>query len=185
MAEPPPPSSEAVGIGAERSSTRVRIAGALLGVALVVGLVVLGGWLTGNPAVAQPGVGANDGESGAGAPLSWARPTVSAAGLADRLGVRITHLAVTGGGGLVDLRFQVVDPDKALALHDDANPPALVDEATGVVVSDLFMGHAHSGDFKAGVTYYLIFENPGNIVQRGGVVGVLLGNTQVEHVSVD
>jgi hypothetical protein len=115
----------------------------------------------------------------------WTGPARGAAAdLAQRSGVRIVRVAVSGGGGLVDLRYQVVDPDKAAALHASATPPALVDERTGVVVSRLFMGHAHSGELKAAVTYYLVFENPGNIVGRGGKVTVLLGDAQVEHVAV-
>jgi hypothetical protein len=109
---------------------------------------------------------------------------VGADALGDRSGVRITRVAVSGDGGLVDLRFKVVDPDRADALHDQRTPPAVVDEQSGLVVHDLLMSHSHSGPFKAGVTYYLVFENPGNWVRRGSKVTVLLGNAQVEHVTV-
>ena len=53
---------------------------------------------------------------------------VSAAGLLERSGVRVVRVAATGGGGLLDLRYQVVDPGKAAAIHDAETPPALVDE---------------------------------------------------------
>jgi hypothetical protein len=109
---------------------------------------------------------------------------VSAAGLAARSGVKITQVAVTGAGGLIDLRYQVLDPDAANALHDPATPPAVVDERTGLVVHELLMSHSHTGPFKAGVTYYLVFNNPGNWVHRGSKVVVLLGNAQVEDVVV-
>jgi hypothetical protein len=98
--------------------------------------------------------------------------------------VKITQVAVTGDGGLVDLRFTVVDANKAATLHDPATPPAVVDQRTGLVVKDLLMSHAHTAPFKAGVTYYLVFNNPGNWVQRGGKVAVLLGNARVENVTV-
>jgi hypothetical protein len=117
-------------------------------------------------------------------PASWARPVVDADRLGQASGVEITRVAVTGDGGLVDLRFKVVDPDRANALHDAGTPPAVVDEQSGLVVHSLLMNHAHSGAFKAGVTYYLVFENPGNWVRRGSRVTVLLGNAQVEHVTV-
>jgi hypothetical protein len=121
----------------------------------------------------------------AAAPARWQRPVVTEAGLAERSGVRIQHVALSGGGGLVDLRFQVVDPDKAAAVHDLATPAAVVDESTGLVVNALLMGHSHTAPFKTGVTYYLVFENPGNLVHRGSDVSVLLGNAQVEHVVVE
>ncbi|UQX88813.1 hypothetical protein M6D93_02140 [Jatrophihabitans telluris] len=117
-------------------------------------------------------------------PASWHRPSVTTAGLADRSGVRITRVDVTGGGGLIDLRYQVLDPDRAAALHDTATPPALVDETSGLVVHQLFMDHAHSGPYKQGVTYYYLFNDPGNWVHRGSRVTVLLGNAQVEHITV-
>lgn len=114
----------------------------------------------------------------------WARDTVPAAGLADRLGVRLTQVAVTGDGGLLDLRFQVVDPDKAAAIHDPGTPPAIVAEDSGLFLDSLLMGHSHSGPFKTAVTYYLLFENDGNLVARGSRVTVLLGDVQVQHVVV-
>jgi hypothetical protein len=117
-------------------------------------------------------------------PVAWERPAVSKTDLAQRSGVKITQVAVSGGGGLVDLRYQVVDPDKAIALHDASTPPAIVDEQSGLVVHDLFMDHSHTGPYKQGVTYYYIFNNPGNWVHHGSRVTVLLGNAQVEHVVV-
>jgi hypothetical protein len=102
----------------------------------------------------------------------------------DAAGVKITQVAVTGAGGLVDLRFEVVDPELAAAIHDASTPPAVVDERTGLVVHDLFMGHAHTGAFKAGVTYYFVFINGRNWIHRGSKVTVLLGNAAVEHVVV-
>jgi hypothetical protein len=117
-------------------------------------------------------------------PLNWQRTALSRTGLADRLGVQISQVAVTGQGGLVDLRYRVIDPDLASAIHDPATPPAVIDDRTGVVVSDLFMGHQHSEEFRAGTTYYLIFTNPGNLVRRGTTVSVLLGDSQVDHVRV-
>ena len=114
----------------------------------------------------------------------WQRPAVHAAELQQRSGVRITQVALTGEGGLVDLRFQVMDAARAAALHDAAHPPALVDEATGAVVNQTLMNHAHTGAFTTGVTYYLVFENPGNWLHRGSAVTVLLGDAQVEHVAV-
>ena len=109
-------------------------------------------------------------------------PLVSAAGLARRSGIRIRQLAVTGAGGLIDLRYQVLDPDKAAAVHTAR--PELVDERTGVVVDQLLMGHRHKGVLHAGQTYYLLFENPGDLVRRGSAVTVALGGLRVPHIRV-
>jgi len=98
--------------------------------------------------------------------------------------VRLIRVAVTAGGGLLDLRYQVVDPNKATAVHEARTPPAIIDEHTGLVLNRLLMGHAHHGQLKPAVSYYLIFENTGNWVHRGSEVTVLLGDAQVEHVVV-
>lgn len=147
----------------------VRVLGAVTGAAgvLVAAIAIAGG--------------------GSSAPQRHARPlpaVVSPAGLIERSGVRVVRVAATGGGGLLDLRFQVVDPDRAAAVHDADTPPALVDERTGGAIAGLLMGHSHHGRFKAGVTYYLVFENPGSLVRRGDRVSVVLGPGRLEHVLV-
>jgi hypothetical protein len=124
------------------------------------------------------------GAAAAKVPANWRRPVVSADDLVQRSGVKVTVVAVTGDGGLVDLRFKVVDPERANALHDPRTPPAVVDEESGLVVHDLFMDHSHSGPYKAGVTYYLVFNNPGNWLHHGSTVSVLLGDAQLRHVPV-
>jgi hypothetical protein len=120
--------------------------------------------------------------SGAGS--SATVPLVSAAGLAERSGVRVVRVAMSGDGGLVDLRFQVVDADKAVAVHAPSTPPLLIDEKTGAVVSELLMGHTHTGQPKLGLTYYLIFVNPGVILRPGSRVTVQLGDARLAHVPV-
>jgi hypothetical protein len=118
------------------------------------------------------------------APVAWQRPAVSATGLVERSGVRLVRVSVSGDGGLLDLRYQVIDPNRASSVHDRRTPPAIIDERTGLVMSKLFMGHSHTGRLTAAVTYYLVIENPGHWVRRGGRVTVLLGDAEVEHVVV-
>jgi hypothetical protein len=111
-------------------------------------------------------------------------PIVSPAGLVERSGVRVVRVAVSGDGGLVDLRYLVVDSEKADAVHNSRTPPLVIDERTGGVVSQLLMGHIHNSRPKVGLTYYLIFENPGHVLRRGGRVTVELGNARLPHVPV-
>ena len=160
--------------GRSRPPGRVRIAGFLAGVLIAAGIGALALWLPQR----------SNGEPSVGPPPTWQRPSVSASGLAGRSGVRLIRLAVTGGGGLLDLRYQVVDPSKAVAVHEEQTPPAIIDERTGLVLNRLLMGHAHTGELKPAVSYYLVFENTGNWVRRGSKVTVLLGDAQVEHVVV-
>jgi hypothetical protein len=113
-----------------------------------------------------------------------APPLLSNAAFERRSGVRIVRVAVSGAGGLVDMRYQVLDPDAAASIHDAATPPQLVDERTSVVVGELFMGHSHKGRLRAAQTYYLVFDNPGSLVHSGSRVTVQLGAARVAHVPV-
>jgi len=155
----------------------VRVAGVLTGVTLV--LAALFAW---NAFDRRHENALTDAEPNV--PAAWQRPAVTERGLEQTSGIRIVQVALTGDGGLIDLRFQVVDPNLAASIHDPANPPAIVDASTGVVANSLLMGHSHTSPFDVGVTYYLIFEDPGNLIQRGDEVSVLLGDAQVDHVQV-
>lgn len=167
-----PPATQGRGWGPRR----LRVLGALTGALVVLAVAGLALWL--------PNRSTGDTKAADVVPLSLERPVVSADGLAERSGVKITHVAVTGGGGLIDLRYRVFDPDKANTLHGKRTPPALVDEQSGLVVNQTLMNHAHHGPYKAGVSYYLVFNNPGNLVRRGSMVTVLLGDAEVQHVVV-
>ncbi|HEY7812515.1 MAG TPA: hypothetical protein VIC62_04715 [Nakamurella sp.] len=154
-----------------------RVGGAATGIAVVIVLVLAAWWLN------RADSGSEDPTSGTAEPI-WDRPAVAADELAQRSGVRITQVAVTGNGGLVDLRYQVVDPQAANSLHDPALPPGLIDEQTGLVVHDLLMNHAHTGLYHQGETYYLVFENPDNWIRSGSEVTVLLGAVEARHITV-
>lgn len=99
-------------------------------------------------------------------------------------GVRIVRLAVTGAGGLVDVRFLVVDPEKALAVHDKDDPPAIVDERTGTTIDRQWMAHSSPTTMRLGGTYYLLFVNPADLIRPGSAVTVMLGGARVENIRV-
>lgn len=154
--------------------SRARALGALTGAALVL---------------AVAGVVWAAGRHDGGAPRAAAARAVAPRLLTPtaferRTGVRVVRVAVSGGGGLVDVRYEVLDAAAAAGLHDAA-PPELVDERTGVVVRHLFMGHSHAGPLKAARTYFLLFDNPGTLVRRGTRVTVQLGAARLAHVRVE
>ncbi|MDX6450924.1 MAG: hypothetical protein QOH16_973 [Gaiellaceae bacterium] len=109
---------------------------------------------------------------------------VSAQGLVDESGVELTRVALSGSGGLVDVRYRVIDPDKATSVHASENPPLILDQRSGAIVNQLLMAHMHHGRPKVGVTYYLIFMNPGDVIRRGSRVSIQLGGARVEGVTV-
>jgi len=99
-------------------------------------------------------------------------------------GAQVVQVALTAAGGMIDLRYQVVDPNKAVDIHDKENPPAVVDEATGEIYNTPWMGHLHNGELRAGVTYYTLLINSGGAIRRGSEVTVVLGGVRLENVPV-
>ena len=99
----------------------------------------------------------------------------------EQTGLRITRVAVTGRGGLIDLRYLVIDAQKAQVVHEYLY---LVDEDSGEVIDTLFMDHAHRGDPKAGYTYPVIFVNEQGRIAQGGTVSIVVSDSRLEHVAV-
>lgn len=109
---------------------------------------------------------------------------LSQAKFEDETGVRVLRVAVTAGGGILDLRYQVIDPDKAVAIHDEENPPTIVDEKSGETFDVPWMAHANRRTLKAGVTYYELILNRGGLIRPGSKVTVILAGFRLEHVTV-
>jgi hypothetical protein len=103
----------------------------------------------------------------------------------EKTGVRPVHVALTGGGGLIDLRYQVVDVDKALTAHDPARPPSLVDEASDSRIDQPWMGHAHARGFHAGTSYFELLINAGGRLERGDRVTLVMGDARLGHLRVE
>jgi len=106
--------------------------------------------------------------------LAASARVVDAAALESATGIRVTLVAVTADGGLVDLRFTVVDQAKASHLmHDPSTMPSLYVERSGRVLSP---SHplAHKVTVLDGATYFLFYPNAGGAIQNGTSVSVIV-----------
>jgi hypothetical protein len=101
-------------------------------------------------------------------------------------GIRVTNVGVIASGGLIDFRFQVIDPNKALPLLDPDSFPALVDEASGKVLdkTGAHGDHAHADRFRAGGTYFLLYQNNNSLLRPGSRVTIRFGEMLLENVRV-
>ena len=118
------------------------------------------------------------------APAGQTLAEISQTEFVEQTGVRVVRLVLTAGGGMLDLRYQVIDPDKAVIVHDRQNPPRIVDEASGQVLSTPWLHQSHNQVFNAGVTYYTLLINSGGVVQPGSLVTVMIGDISLAHVIV-
>ena len=108
---------------------------------------------------------------------------VDADGLAAEYGIKINLLALVAAGGLVELRYQVVDPDKAdPLLHDDDLQPALVVEDTGATLVLTSAKHHHSTETELGGTYFILFANAHSAIHGGDKVTLVLRDVRLEHL---
>lgn len=114
-----------------------------------------------------------------------AGPGVPGAAMAAVYGIRVDRVAVTGGGGLVDLRFTVVDPEKARTLLEaHARPPRLLVEGSDVQLEAPRHGAMRATRLQKDATSFLLFPNTRSAVRPGKRVAVVFGDVRVEPVVV-
>jgi hypothetical protein len=110
---------------------------------------------------------------------------VSRVAFEQETGVRIVRLAVVGGGGIVDVRFRILDPDKAISVQDKEGALTLVDEGSGKVLNTGFHGtHSGSTGLDPAATYYMLFANNEGALESGDSASVRVGDVRLEHVPV-
>ena len=105
-------------------------------------------------------------------------------GMAALHGVDINLVAVTAAGGLIEVRLQVTDPDKADAvLHDARDRPVLISEDTGETLQMAAPPH-HHGSLQLGGQYFFLLANAHNAIRAGSEVTVVIDDSRLEHVEV-
>jgi len=109
---------------------------------------------------------------------------VTAGEMAARYGIDVNLIGVTAAGGLIEFRYQVMDPDKAdRMIHDPALLPILVIEDTGetLVIST---PHHHASELELGGTYFFLLANAHNAVHDGSLITLVMGDARTEHIAV-
>ncbi|MEP7332475.1 MAG: hypothetical protein ABI692_10335 [Terracoccus sp.] len=85
--------------------------------------------------------------------------TPTSSSMETALGVRFSRIAVVGDGGLVEVSYLVLDPDKATRFQSDRTDIAVISndetKASTKRISVMKQGHT----LRAGQTYYFIYNN--------------------------
>ncbi|MEW6287690.1 MAG: hypothetical protein AB1509_15825 [Chloroflexota bacterium] len=101
--------------------------------------------------------------------------------LEQEYGIRLTLVGVTAAGGMVDVRYRVVDPLKAAKLIDEEEggimPMVYVNNGDVMLMPDM---HMREQKLVAGRVYFVLIPNSQNVVKRGTVVTVVFGDVAVE-----
>jgi hypothetical protein len=167
----------------------------LIGLALA--LTGLGATLA-QPAVAQAAAGLAASSSADAAPAVAA--AASRSGAAEwrsrhslyyqrNWGVDIIGVKPVSSGYMLSFRYRILDPVKARILNDRKAKAYLIDEASGTALAVPAMENI--GELRAGTTpqadrvYFMIFGNPGRLVQSGAKVTIVAGAFRIEGLVVD
>ena len=111
-------------------------------------------------------------------------PMPVSATIEEKYGIRITQVAVTADGGLIDLRYVVIDPDKARSFAADADTtPQILPQSGSVALTDT-APMSHKELLHAGTTYFLLYHDNAGTVKPGNYITVVLGSIKLEHVPV-
>jgi len=114
---------------------------------------------------------------------SWAFVELSTAA-GEGFGVDQLHIRRTAGGHLLDLRYQVVDSQRAASLLAEESMVYVIHAKSGkrlVVPSTPKTGPLrNTGVPQAGRSYFALFTNPGGLAQPGDRVTVVLGALSTE-----
>lgn len=106
------------------------------------------------------------------------------AAMEEQLGIRFSQVAVVGDGGLLTLTYVVLDSEKATKFQSDvAHPPILKSErrkGTASRVSLMKQGHT----LRAGQQYYLVYEDPADLIRHNEKIEIDYGQLSLKHVPV-
>jgi len=97
-------------------------------------------------------------------------------------GVRMTSVNIGADGGLVDLRFVVLDSSKATALmaaqREQAPRLAVEDEGLKTFYPSMTVHR----QMTVGRTYVMLFRNTGGSIRSGHELLILVGDLRIDHV---
>jgi hypothetical protein len=118
-------------------------------------------------------------------------PSDCAVALQERWGVEIVGIRRTAADYMLNFRYRVTDPDKALMLFDRKIKPYLIDQTSGATfmvpsppkIGPLRQATRNSGPL-AGKTYFIFFANPGKSIKAGDKVTVVIGDFKIENLAV-
>jgi hypothetical protein len=100
----------------------------------------------------------------------------------DRWGIQVTQIVLAADGGLVDLRYRVVDQNKALNLFDDVeNVPKLIAK-DGTRIELITVPHRH--DLEFGQTYFIIYRNVANAIKPGEKVTIAVSDLSLHNFGI-
>lgn len=157
----------------------------------MAGLLLLSA--VGCSSIRQQPIGAEELSPGAPSEATRANAAVlskeMSADLAQRWGVSVENLRLSAHGHLLDMRYRVIDADKAAALGDPKAKAFLIHEATGACLKVPNMPkvgtlRSTATRLTPGTVYVMLFANRGLLVKSSDSVTLEIGACRIEHLIV-
>lgn len=103
--------------------------------------------------------------------------------LEERYGIAITRVGVVGAGGMVDLRFTVVDPLKARPLLGDGMAPTLLARRGNPPLTAPHHGAQRSIRLQKDAPCFVLYPNARGAVRPGTQVSVAFGDVRAGPIA--
>ncbi len=111
-------------------------------------------------------------------------PAPTSAAIEEQWGVRITQIAVTADEGMVDLRYMVLDPTKALNFGvDEQSTPTLIPADNPTTVS-VTAAMPHKDTLTPGVVYFLLYHNSNGAIKKQTYISLKIGDLELDNFPV-
>lgn len=129
----------------------------------------------------------NDIESAADVSAPYCGEPLGMAQLRETYGLELVRATVSAGGGMIDLRYQVLVPDKAEPILTAMSQRfIIIDEETGLTAgtaSVAKIGELNQRPHESG-TAFALFGNPGGVIRSGNTILVVAGDTALGRLTV-
>lgn len=108
----------------------------------------------------------------------------------DDYGVEIKAIMLTANDHMLDLRFKVLDAQKAAPLFGRDRKPILIDQVSGarlIVPTPPKVGPLRQTSYepREGRIHFILFANPNHLVKRGNRVTVVIDEFRAENLIVE
>lgn len=105
-------------------------------------------------------------------------------------GIRVESLRLTAADYMLDLRYRIVDPERAEAFFSRKTEIQLIDPASGArlaVPNTPKLGKLRQVARKdmTGRSYFMLFANPGQFVRPGARLTLVVGDLRMENLLVE
>ena len=116
-------------------------------------------------------------------PVENARTTIDKNTLQEKYGIVVNLVAVTAGGGMVDVRFKFTEGAKAKLLLQNANNfPTLFVQNKNIILQVPETGKPQNIQFDDDGGMFLLYPNAGSAVKAGENVTLVFGDIQLEPI---